>query len=179
LAVKKPSIENNTMTADINMLDAKGQSSWMVTGYPSASGWQSLLFHGKIDEPGKILTNPDDALEDHLTNLKIMRQRATVILKELELRKSDRTRNYPMRQVIVLLRDVYEKFSGKRATLSNTGSGEGASGIFKELSEAVFRPVLPSYWKNRRLDSVINNLLYPKSHKKPKKCKEAKKDKIF
>lgn len=114
-ALKKPSVENNTMTADINMTDAKGQSSWLVTGHPSESGWQSLLFHGKVGELGKILTNPEDAFEDHLTNLKIMRQRACIILKELEIRKSDRTRNYAIRQVIALLRDEYEVFCGKRA----------------------------------------------------------------
>jgi hypothetical protein len=173
-ALKKPSLENNTMTADINMTDAKGQSSWLVTGHPSISGWQSLLFHGKVGELGKILTNPEDAFEDHLTNLKIMRQHAYVILKELELRKSDRTRSYAVRQVIVLLRDQYEKFSGKRATLSNTGAGEGASGIFKKLADAVLRPVLPPYWKNRSLESVIDSVLYPESDEETEEANEDK-----
>ena len=151
------------------MTDAKGQSSWLVTGHPSTSGWQSLLFHGKVGELGKILTNPEDAFEDHLTNLKIMRQRACIILKELEIRKSDRTRNYAIRQVIVLLRDEYEEFSGKRATLSNTRDGEGASGIFHDLAEAVLRPVLllSEYWKDRRLESVIRSVLHPESNETP------------
>jgi hypothetical protein len=173
-ALKKPSVENNTLTADINMTDAKGQSSWMVEGHPSASGWQSLLFHGKVGELGKILTNPDDALEDHLTNLKIMRQQACVDLKELEIRKSDRTRNFAIRQVIVLIRDEYEKLPGKRATLSNTRAGKGASGIFMNLVKAVLEPVLPPYWEDKRLESVIRSVLHPKPKKTSKKGEDSK-----
>ena len=166
------------LTAKINLVNAKREPRWKIKGYPSIDGSQQLLFHGGA---GKILDLSDDIVEDDISILYSTLRKYYEVENELRKSRSSRSRSSAFRKTIVLLRKEYESFSGKRATLSNTGAGKGASGSFNDLAEAVLRPVLllSPYWKHRRLESVIRSVLYAKSNKKRRNSKTANRRKII
>jgi hypothetical protein len=155
----------NPLTAELTLSSSSGATLHAMDEPPNSTGPHILILQ---ERAGKIIKPGDHLFEANIATIQQTRAWADSGLRR-GLRPKPRRRKFAMTKAIIMLEFYYKLFTGRKATRANRTDRTGRQvpyGPFIELAEAVFRRVLPEEWRNKRLDSLIRDVLYPEDRKK-------------